>query len=230
MKIPSHSVRQTLAAAGLLVTGTALAGPRTSANYSLSPEAWAPGAGQTTSANYGLDGSFTANAGLPAGTASYALTTGYAGQLVTPSAQPGDSFPAPFGDGLPDQWQFSFFDANSDGQLTGNEAARAAPGSDADSDGQTNAMEFLAGTSPVTSSSRLLLSLQPVSPGAATVQLILSAVQPGTRYTLESGTDPETFFTAASVTPSAPAVNFAFPPVPAAAARRFYRVRLERAP
>lgn len=84
------------------------------------------------------------------------------------------------GDGLDDPWQWNFF---------ANDPDNAQPGDDPDSDGQDNALEFLAGTTPLDGSSFLQIRIEPV-PGQPTVrQLFFSPFRPDRTYRWEFSTN-----------------------------------------
>ena len=83
------------------------------------------------------------------------------------------------GDGLDDPWQWSFF---------ANDPTNAQPGDDPDNDGQDNALEFLAGTTPLDSGSFLRIRIAP-EPNQPTVrQLFFEPFRPDRTYRWEYST------------------------------------------
>lgn len=92
-----------------------------------------------------------------------------------------DDFEGYAGDGLDDDWQVGYFG------LPPN--ADAAPGVDADFDGQDNRFEFLSGFSPVDSTARFILTIVDVDRAAGTTDLRLNRMMPGRTYTLLSSPD-----------------------------------------
>lgn len=125
------------------------------------------------------------------------LTTGTlpGNQTATVAARSGDLFGSadislfdltpddygPFaGDGLDDPWQWNFF---------ANDPGNAQPGDDPDSDGQDNALEFLAGTTPLDGSSFLHVRIAP-EPNQPTVrQLFFQPFRPDRIYRWEFSTN-----------------------------------------
>ena len=84
------------------------------------------------------------------------------------------------GDGLDDPWQWNFFANNPD---------NAQPTDDPDSDGQDNALEFLAGTTPLDGSSFLRIRMAP-EPNQPTVrQLFFEPFRPDRTYRWEFSTN-----------------------------------------
>ena len=129
-----------------------------------------------------------------------------------------DDFGIYAADGIADHWQVQYF---------GEDNVLAAPGVDADGDGENNLLEFRAGYIPTDPMS--LFATRPTGFAGADFVLELSRVQPGTRYVFERTTDFQTWtdvFTLEPVTVAEP-----FPqPLPVAGAMSFFRVRLESAP
>ena len=119
-------------------------------------------------------------------------------------------------DGLSDLWQVGYF---------GEQNPLAAPGVDADSDGQDNLFEFLAGSVPVDPSS--LLTVRATGTGVGTFGMELSRVQPGTRYTFEGSGDLVNWHPLLTLDPPAVAAPFQ-QQLPAFGSRDFYRVLLSR--
>jgi hypothetical protein len=83
------------------------------------------------------------------------------------------------GDGLPDDWEIQYFGSTA-----------ASPGSDADGDGATNLMEFLADTNPTLSSSRLKLTTNYAN-GALCVTMDPTAA--GREYRMHFSADLQTW-------------------------------------
>ena len=83
------------------------------------------------------------------------------------------------GDGLDDAWQWEWFSADP---------ASGAPGSDPDSDGQDNALECLAGTTPLDGSSFLQVRVEPVTGDPNARILLFTPWRPDRSYTWESST------------------------------------------
>lgn len=119
-------------------------------------------------------------------------------------------------DGLPDLWQVGWF---------GEQNPLAAPGADADSDGQDNLFEFLAGYVPTDPAS--LLAVCATGLGSGTYGMELSRVQPGTRYRFERSSDLVNWHPLLTLDPSAVTTPFS-QSLPAPGARDFYRVLLSK--
>ena len=81
--------------------------------------------------------------------------------------QPGPALPDADEDGMPDEWEDARFEREPTGE--------ADPGTDDDGDGVSNLDEYVAGTDPMSSESRLEVSILSNS-GAATVEFL--ALQP----------------------------------------------------
>jgi hypothetical protein len=88
-----------------------------------------------------------------------------------------DNFGSYAGDGLADDLQNYYF---------GVDNPLAAPGLDPDGDGQTNRMEFLAGTVPVDGLSRFTSQLVAVPGQSQEYQLIFGPIVAGRSYEVES--------------------------------------------
>jgi hypothetical protein len=87
-----------------------------------------------------------------------------------------DDIPGYTGDGLDDAWQVQYFGL-------GNPAA--APTFDADSDGQDNLFEFIAGGNPINGGSRFLIQIAPVPSQAGQMKLLISPRLPDRTYTVK---------------------------------------------
>ena len=83
------------------------------------------------------------------------------------------------GDGLDDPWQWNFF---------ANDPDNAQPGDDPDNDGQDNALEFLAGTTPLDGSSFLSVRIAPEPNQPAVRQLFFEPFRPDRTYRWEYST------------------------------------------
>jgi hypothetical protein len=83
-------------------------------------------------------------------------------------------------DGLDDAWQWFYF---------ASDPASGAPGSDPDSDGQDNALEFLAGTTPLDGSSFLQLWIEPEPFQPSVRQLFFTPYRADRTYTWEYSTN-----------------------------------------
>lgn len=129
-----------------------------------------------------------------------------------------DDFGIYAADGITDAWQVQHF---------GIDNPFAAPGVDADGDGQSNLTEFLAGFIPTDASSLLTTRALSLSGPAFTMEL--SRVQPGTRYVFERMTDFSAWTDVFTLDPAAIATPFV-QPLPALGTRSIFRVRLEAGP
>lgn len=87
-----------------------------------------------------------------------------------------DNFGSYAGDGLGDDWQVQYF---------GIDDPDAAPGIDADGDGQDNEFEFTAGLIPTDPLSRFLFRIEPVPGEAGKMNLVFSPVVAGRTYDVE---------------------------------------------
>jgi hypothetical protein len=76
--------------------------------------------------------------------------------------------------GIPDAWEVQYFG--------GTATANGAASFDADGDGMTNQEEYLAGTNPIDSASKLQLVISSVTPSGATLQFQTAT---GRLYTVE---------------------------------------------
>jgi hypothetical protein len=124
------------------------------------------------------------------------------------------------GDGIDDPWQWNFF---------ANDPDNAQPGGDPDNDGQDNALEFLAGTTPLDGSSFLQIRTEPV-PGQPTVrQLFFSPFRPDRIYRWEFSTTLQPPWQAVIGDPPDPQTNGEARATDEAAdeARKFYRLMIE---
>lgn len=126
-----------------------------------------------------------------------------------------DNFGTYAGDGLPDHWQVQYFGQNN---------AQSAPNMDADADGQSNLLEFLAGYLPTDSNSRLTTRGTDLTGGTFTLEL--SRVQPGTRYIFQRTTNLETWTDILTVNPVGISAPYS-QTIPASGPTNFFRVRLE---
>ena len=134
-------------------------------------------------------------------------------QLTVLDAIP-DNFGVYAGDGLPDGWQVQYFGQNN---------PLAAPGVDADGDGESNLVEYLAGTVPTDPASQFTVSATSVARGVFTMQL--SRVQPETGYVFQRSTDLVTWTDVLTVFPTE-AVAPLTQSIPASGPKNFFRVRL----
>lgn len=125
-----------------------------------------------------------------------------------------DDFGLYAGDGIIDLWQVQYFGENN---------PNAAPGADADRDGQDNLFEFRAGYVPTDPAS--LLTITSAGNDGTAQALELSRVQPGTRYLFQRSADLTTWLDEISLVPAAVSTPFT-QALPASGARNFYRVRL----
>lgn len=91
-----------------------------------------------------------------------------------------DNYGSYAGDGLPDDWQNLYFGLGN---------PNAAPGLDADGDGQTNLFEFSAGLSPTDHASRFTLGAQAVVGQANQRSLVFGPLVAGRTYTVKYKTD-----------------------------------------
>lgn len=87
------------------------------------------------------------------------------------------------GDGLSDAWQWAYF---------ANNPASGAPGSDPDGDGQDNAFEFLAGTTPLDGSSFLRLRIEAVPGNPNSRRLFFGPWRPDRSYQWQFSLDLRT--------------------------------------
>ncbi len=145
--------------------------------------------------------------------------TGFTGTLgLTVVNTLPDNFGTYAADGIADLWQVQYFGQNN---------VRAAPGVDADGDGQNNLLEFRAGYVPT--DSRSLLITRPLTLSGGNLTLELSRVQPGTRYVFGRTTDFASWTDVLTLNPANIAAPFV-QPLPAVGGENFFRVRLEAAP
>lgn len=129
-----------------------------------------------------------------------------------------DDFGIYAADRIADDWQVQYF---------GEDNVLAAPGVDADGDGENNLLEFRAGYIPTDPTS--LFATRANGFAGADFVLELSRVQPGTRYVFERTSDFQTWTDVFTLDPVALAEPFS-QPLPAAGETSFFRVRLESAP
>jgi hypothetical protein len=125
-----------------------------------------------------------------------------------------DSQPAAAPDGLPDSWMTTYF-----GSTTPSAATLSRAGDDKDKDGLSNLTEFRLGTNPIDASSRL----KTLSFNAAALQW---SSTPYLLYYIESSPDLTTWTRFGN--PSLPTTSTAQSTgsfIPAATARKFYRVQ-----
>ena len=146
----------------------------------------------------------------------------YLGQNGTLSLTVLDTIPDNFGtyagDSLPDNWQVEYFGQNN---------AQSAPSVDADADGQSNLLEFLAGYIPTDANSRLTTRGTDLTDSTFTLEL--SRVQLGTRYIFQRTTNFQTWTDILTVNPVASSAPYS-QQVPVSGTANFFRVRLEEAP
>ena len=88
-----------------------------------------------------------------------------------------DDLPGYNGDGIDDDWQVQYFGIGN---------PNAAPGIDADFDGQDNEFEFTAGVIPNDPTSRFLLTPTPVPNQPGQVNLVISPRLPDRTYTVKT--------------------------------------------
>jgi hypothetical protein len=123
------------------------------------------------------------------------------------------------GDGLPDSWLGEYF-----GTPGPSNADRARPGDDPDADGFTNLEEFLLGTSPVDTDSRLAVR-------AFDGQTLQWTASPYALYTFESSTDLSNWTPfGLPVVPTTTNASVQAGLLPSADAQKFLRVRFGHAP
>lgn len=133
-----------------------------------------------------------------------------------------DDIPGYSGDGLDDAWQVQFFGMNN---------PNAAPGIDADFDGQDNLFEFTAGIDPTSGASRFLLRNERPAGQPGQMRIIINPRLAGRTYTVKTSTtlgpgavwSPLTSFT---ITDNG--TTRTITDTSATGARRFYRVEISR--
>ena len=115
---------------------------------------------------------------IPVTAGSNSIFVGQIEVLYTLATPPAPSNPDQDGDGLPDEWEMQYFGSIS-----------STPSADADGDGASNLMEFLAGTIPNSSASVLRLS-----PNLSSGNLSVSVpTVSGRNYRLFFSTDLQTW-------------------------------------
>ncbi len=131
-----------------------------------------------------------------------------------------DDYGAFAGDGLDDPWQWTFFANNPD---------NAQPADDPDSDGQDNAIEFLAGTTPLDGSSFLQIRTEPEPNQPSVRQLFFDPWRPDRTYRWEYSTTLQPAWQAVAGDPPDPQTNgeARATDVRATEARKFYRLSIE---
>ncbi|MDB6004527.1 MAG: hypothetical protein JWR15_1514 [Prosthecobacter sp.] len=125
-----------------------------------------------------------------------------------------DSRPSGAADGLPDSWMTTYF-----GSITPSAGTLSRASDDKDGDGLSNLTEFRVGTSPIAASSRL----KTLSFDAASVQW---SATPYLLYYIESSTDLANWTRFGN--PTVPTTSTGLSSgsfIPAATARKFYRVQ-----
>jgi len=125
-----------------------------------------------------------------------------------------DSKPSGAADGLPDSWMTTYF-----GSTTPSAASLSRATDDKDKDGLSNLTEFRLGTSPIDASSRLKV----LSFGTASVQW---STTPYLLYYIESSPDLISWTRFGNpVLPTTATGQSSGSFIPAATARKFYRVQ-----
>ena len=129
-----------------------------------------------------------------------------------------DDFGPYAGDGLDDNWQVANCGPNT---------PLAAPTADPDHDGQTNLMEFLAGTNPNLATSVFTVCVNKVAGQPTKMAVVFGPVTTGRTYRVLASTDLKA---ASWVDISGPLTgtsgNLTFSDTAATAARKFYRVQI----
>jgi hypothetical protein len=126
------------------------------------------------------------------------------------------------GDGLDDGWQVQHF---------GLDNPSADPSFDADSDGQDNAFELIAGLSPTDASSRFLISPSPVANQPGQMNIVIHPRLPDRIYTVKSS---PTLGTAATWVPltsfsiADDGTTRTITDLDAGGSKRFYRVEIAK--
>jgi hypothetical protein len=142
-----------------------------------------------------------------------------------------DNYQSVAGDGIDDVWQFAFFDADENGVLDGNEAAKAAPGANPDHDLYNNFFEWASGHDPKDPAS--FLRFQIISKIGATAQFRISSTLTGTTYAIsKSATLAPAIpsFDVAGLTATTNDTDVELTDIGAISPSSFYRLRLEREP
>jgi uncharacterized repeat protein (TIGR03803 family) len=119
------------------------------------------------------------------------------------------------GDGLPDSWEVAHFGSSSD--------PRAQPDLDPDADGFTNLSEYMAGTTPVSSSSRLAI-VDETFPSSTSFKIDWQSVV-GKTYEVQSSIDMITWTTVTSVTAASTTTTWTNTEL-SGIGKKFYRVRI----
>jgi hypothetical protein len=142
-----------------------------------------------------------------------------------------DNFGLVAGDGIDDAWQFEFFDADTSGELDGNEALAAAPGANPDKDLHANFLEWASGHDPTDSMSFLRFRI--LSKTGTDARFQLSKTIAGTTYAVERMEGLESGalrVDVAGLTAVENAADVELTDPGALTPKGFYRLRLERDP
>ena len=122
------------------------------------------------------------------------------------------------GDGLPDDWQVANF---------GEGSTVAGPTADPDGDGQSNLLEYLAGTNPNLAASVFTVRIYPVVGQPGQKAIVFGPVVPGRTYRVLANTDlAAASWTDLSGPLNGTSGNLTFTDTAATSARKFYRVQL----
>lgn len=156
--------------------------------------------------------------------ASGPLTGYYLGATAGTTVQVLDSDPDNFGnyagDGLPDFWQTQYFGLNN---------PAAAPGVDADGDGQDNLFEYAAGVVPTNAASVFALRIEPIAGQPHQQKLIFTPRFAGRIYTPEYRTNLMTggYQPLTGVSTSDNGLERTVTDVNANEPQRFYRIKID---